>query len=357
MPADLPTTTQGWTLRGVGEQKGLELLTWNTSLPLPKLGPGDVLVKFHAASLNYRDISVTKGTYFLTLKEGCVPGADGVGEVLAVGERVVRFRPGDKVMAYLFQTGYYGGASPALEADSTSLGAAVDGTFREHGVFDQEGLVHMPAALSWEQGAAIMGAYATAWNCLTGGAHPLRVGDCVLVQGSGGVSVAALQLAVAAGAIVIATTSSDDKAAMLKQLGASHVINYKRETAWGAAAKKLSPGGLGCAHVIDIVGTPDSFRQSLDAVARGGEIDVVGFLEMGFEEPGPSLFETLLRACTVRGIMLGSRQQLEEVNAALAAGGIVPVVDRRVFELRELREAYQYMTDQRHFGKVVVNIA
>lgn len=289
-----------------------------------------------------------------------MPGVDGVGEVLAVGERVVRFRPGDKVMTYLYQTGFHGGKFPVPEDNSTTIGGALDGSFREHGVFNQEGLVHMPATLSWEQGAGLASTFVTAWNALMGGARPLRVGDCVLVQGSGGLSIAALQLAVATGAVVIATTSSDDKAAALKQLGASHVINYKRDAAWGATAKKLSPGGQGCSHVINVVGSQDSFRQSLEGVARGGEIVVVGNLEAsgaGSGSGGPTFLDTIFKLCTVRGILLGSRHQLEEVSAAVLARGIVPVIDPRVFELRELREAYQYLEDQRHFGKVVVRIS
>jgi NADPH:quinone reductase-like Zn-dependent oxidoreductase len=288
-----------------------------------------------------------------------VPGADGAGEVLAVGERVVRFRPGDKVMAYLYQTGFHGGTIPTPEADSTTVGAAVDGSFRKHGVFNQEGLVHMPTALSWEHGAALAATFVTAWSFLMGGARPLRFGDCVMVQGSGGLSIAALQLAVAAGAAVIATTSSDEKATALKQLGASHVINYKSDASWGATAKSLSPGGLGCTHVLDVIGSQASFRQSLDAVARGGEIGVAGFLGMsgnGNGSGGPTFLDTFFKACTVRAVIFGSRHQLEEVSAAVGARSIVPVVDQRVFELRELREAYQYLDDQRHFGKVVVKI-
>ncbi|KAH8887966.1 zinc-binding dehydrogenase [Thozetella sp. PMI_491] len=354
-----PKTTQGWELHGLGKKSGWDALKWNSAMPLRELGPTEVLVKLHAVSLNYRDIAIIEGTYPFPVDEGVVPGSDGAGEIIAVGDRVSRFRVGDKVVAYLFQTGYFSGSAPNPEAMAASIGSTLDGTFREHGVFDQEGLVAMPSRLRYEEGAVIQGTFATVWNCLMGGGRPLHAGDCVLVQGSGGISLAALQFAVAAGATVIATTSSEGKAKKLRELGASHVINYKHDVEWGATAKKLSPGCVGCTHVIDVAGDPKSFKQSLEAVAPGGEIEVVGFLATASAggEPGPSLLETLLKGCTVRGIQSGSRQQLEEVSRVIDATGTKPVFDPHIFELRDLKNGYQYLADQKHFGKVVIRIS
>lgn len=216
----------------------------------------------------------------------------------------------------------------------------------------------MPSGLTYEQGSALGGPYLTAWNILTGGARPIRTGDSVLVQGSGNVSIAVLQLARAAGAQVIATTSSDEKGAKLTELGATHVINYNQDKNWGTAAKKLSPGGLGCSHVVDVIGRADSFKESLEAVAAGGEIQVAGFLDTESKGVvGPTFLDTLLRNCTVRGIASGSRHQFEEVVRVIESGKIMPVIDRRLFELADLKAAYQYLDAKKHFGKVVIKIA
>ena len=286
------------------------------------------------------------------------PGSDGAGEVIHVGERVTRFQPGDKVLAFLFQTDYFSNMPLTPTALQSSIGGAVDGTFREYGIFDQQGLVRMPSTLTYEQGATLGGAYLTAWNVLTGGARAIRTGDCVLVQGAGNVSIAVIQLDLAAGASAIATTSSQEKAAKLAELGATHVINYNQDKKWGTAAKNLSPGGLGCSHVVDVIGRADSFKESLEAVAAGGEIQVVGFLDTVTKQgiTGPTFLDTLLRNCTVRGIASGSRQQFEEVLRAVELRKISPVIDRRLIYLSDLKAGYQYLNDKQHFGKVIVKI-
>jgi NADPH:quinone reductase-like Zn-dependent oxidoreductase len=270
----------------------------------------------------------------------------------------VRFRPGDKVLTYTWQTGYFGGTHPGYGAETADMGVVADGTFREHGVFNQEGLVHMPDNLSFEEGAALNIAYVTAWNALMGGTRPLRVGDTVLVQGTGGVSVAALQLAVAAGATVIATTSSAEKEAFLTGLGARHVINYKQDSEWGATAKKLSPRGLGCTKVIEIGGGQGTCRQSFNSLALGGEIEVIGFLahleETG--QQGPSFFETILRSATIRGFRGGSREQFDELCRVIESRDIRPAIDPRIFQLVELKSAYQHLWERKQVGKVVISI-
>ncbi|KAL2209430.1 NAD(P)-binding protein [Sarocladium strictum] len=360
MTAQVPKTTGSWRvhLKVDPAQPDTDSLRWHSKVPLRQLGPTDVCVKLHAASLNFRDLAIIRGAYPLPMNDGVVPGCDGVGEVIAVGENVRRFSIGDKVMPYLFSANWMGGNAPPEIARHTALGGTVDGTFTEHGVYDQEGLVAMPSNLTWAEGASLQGTFATAWNALMGGAQKLRVGDSVLVQGSGTVSLSTLQLAAAAGAIVIATTSSKAKAEKLKALGATHIINYNEEPEWGAAAKRLSPGGRGVKFVTEVVGSPYSYRQSLEALAAGGEMIVVGFMgEPGASEKAqPSFLEAMIKPCTIRGVQLSSRLQLEELCRAIEGRGIKPFYDEKTFELKDLKRAYQYLADQKNFGKVVVTI-
>ncbi|KAL4814826.1 hypothetical protein BDW67DRAFT_176797 [Aspergillus spinulosporus] len=325
--------------------------------PSPPLGPSDVLVKFHAAAMNFRDLAIVRGFYPRPTTPGVIPGADGAGEVVATGSRVKRFQPGQRVIPFGYQSGYFGGTVSSAEAASTAIGGAVDGTFREYGVFDQQGLVSMPNNLTYEEGCSIMGAGLTAWNALMGGSNPVRLGDCVLTQGTGGVSLAAIQFALAAGAVVIATTSSEEKAKKLESLGVHHIINYKKDPDWGTTAKLLSPRGLGCTHVIE-VGGQNTMKQSLKCVAPGGEIAVIGFLagQGTVKEGDPSMLEALSRMCSIRGIEVGSRLQFEEMIRVMETVGIKPILDQRRFSLEQLKDAYQYLWEQKHFGKVVVKI-
>ncbi|KAI4243917.1 MAG: hypothetical protein L6R42_010612, partial [Xanthoria sp. 1 TBL-2021] len=195
----------------------------------------------------------------------------------------------------------------------------------------------------------------TAWNGLYGlESKALKPGDTVLTQGTGGVSIFALQFARAAGARVIATTSSASKADTLRKLGADTVINYKDDPDWGETAKKASPHGLGVDHILE-VGGPKTMAQSLKAVKPEGVISIIGFLG-GMSKEQPSFLECLNNIVTVRGVLVGSRLQFENMNEAIDANGIKPVVDEKVFSLEELKDAYQYMWDQKHFGKLTVKI-
>ena len=213
----------------------------------------------------------------------------------------------------------------------------------------------MPSTLNFQQGSTLPCAAVTAWNALYGvDSKSLKPGDTVLTQGTGGVSVFALQFAKAAGARVIATTSSDAKAEVLKRLGADHVINYKTDQNWGETAKKATPGGVGCAHVVE-VGGPQTMAQSLKAIRPEGIISIIGFLG-GYSKDQPTFLECLQNICTVRGVLVGSRQQFEQMNAAIDANNIKPVVDEKVFSLEETKEAYQYMWEQKHFGKLTIKI-
>lgn len=344
-----PSTTKQWTVEG---KNGFDSLKWDEKAPVPTLGAKDVLVKFHAASLNFRDLAIPKGKYPFPIKEGVVPGSDGAGVVEAVGANVTRFKVGDKV-ATLFNQGHLAGSlNPAVL--STGLGGSMDGTLREYGTFDEQGLVNMPKNLNFFEASTLPCAALTAWNALYG-LKPLQPGQTVLTQGTGGVSIFALQFAKAAGARVIATTSSSEKADLLRKLGADHVINYKETPNWGEQAHSLSPGGLGVEHVVE-VGGPTTLKESLKAIKIDGVISIIGFIG-GFSKDQPSFLDCLNNICTVRGLLVGSRQQFEDMNAAIEVNDIHPIVDEKIFTLPELKDAYQYMFDQKHFGKMAIKIA
>jgi len=213
----------------------------------------------------------------------------------------------------------------------------------------------MPTNLNFLEASTLSCAALTAWNGLYGlESRALKPGQWVLTQGTGGVSIFAVQFAKAAGARVIATTSSAAKAETLKKLGADHVINYKDTSNWGEEAKKLT-GGAGVQHVIE-VGGPSTMAQSLKAIAIDGVISIIGFIG-GMSKDQPTFLDCLTNMCTVRGILVGSRLQMEDMCAAIEANDLHPVVDEKVFKLQELREAYEYMWEQKHFGKLTVKVA
>ena len=282
-----------------------------------------------------------------------VPGSDGAGTVVATGPRVSRFQKGDRVLTLFSQSHLAGSITPSDTL--TGLGGKLDGTLRQYGAFEESGLVHMPSTLDFQQGSTLPCAALTAWNALYGvESKSLKPGDTVLTQGTGGVSMFALQFAKAAGARVISTTSSDAKAETLKKLGADHVINYKTDENWGETAKEATPHGIGCAHVVE-VGGPRTMAQSLKAIRPEGTISIIGFVG-GYSKDQPTFLDCLNHICTVRGILVGSRQQFEQMNEAIDANGIKPVVDEKSFSLEDTKEAYQYMWDQRHFGKLTIKI-
>lgn len=277
-----------------------------------------------------------------------IPGTDGAGEVVAVGSHVRGFQIYDRVVVVYYPELCHGNA-PTLEQMRVSLG-----TFRYHAIFTQNALIQIPSNLSYAEAATLPCSALTAWNALHGNT-PLKAGDYVLAQGTGGVSLFAILFALAAGAIVIATTSSPEKAQRLQQMGVHHVLNYRDDPNWGESARHLTRDALGCQRVIE-VGGPQTIKQSFKCVARGGEIDVIGFLAgQGHAEDGPTFLEPLLQACLVRGIEVGNWVQFEEMNRAIEAYNIKPVVDQRVFSCKDLKEAYTYVWNQHHFGKVVLS--
>ncbi|KAJ8116436.1 hypothetical protein OPT61_g2129 [Boeremia exigua] len=345
-----PSTTKQWKIQG---DDGFNALKFDESAPIPKIGDKDVLVKINGASLNYRDLIIPKGKYPFPQKDDVIPGSDGAGVVESVGSGVTRFKPGDRVVT-LFNSGHLGGS---LDASSlaTGLGGAVDGTLRQYGVFDEQGLVAAPQNLNDLEASTLSCAGLTAWNALYGlESRALKPGQWVLTQGTGGVSIFALQFAKAAGARVIATTSSASKAETLKKLGADHIINYRETPNWGEKAKEIT-GGVGVQHVVE-VGGPTTMAQSLKAIAIDGVITIIGFIG-GMEKNQPTFLETLTNICTVRGILVGSRLQMEDMVRAIEANNLHPVVDEKVFELKDLKEAYEYMWDQKHFGKLTIKVS
>ncbi|KAL2132947.1 hypothetical protein VTI74DRAFT_3137 [Chaetomium olivicolor] len=343
----LQTSQKQWLIEGTG--KGFETLIYQDA-PVPQVGDNDVLVKMRGASLNYRDLLIPQGKYIFPLALPIVAGSDGAGEVVSVGSKVTKFKPGDKVVT-LFNQGHQAGPID-VAASKTGLGGCIDGTLRQYSAFNQDGLVRMPANMDYVEAATLTCAALTSWNALYG-LRRLKKGETVLVQGTGGVSLFALQFAKAAGATVIATTSSAKKAEILKKLGADHVINYREDPHWGETARKLTPRGEGVEHVIE-VGGEGTMTQSLHAIKMEGIISVIGLLTGA--QPKDNIMETLSRLCTIRGVYVGSKEQMEEMVEAMEQHDIHPVVDGTVFTLEKAKEAYEYMWAQKHFGKVGIKI-
>jgi NADPH:quinone reductase-like Zn-dependent oxidoreductase len=330
----------------IHDTKGLDGLAPD-DLPSPAPGQGEVLVRVRAVSLNYRDLLVIKGSYSRNLPLPMVPCSDGAGEVAAVGPGVTGFKPGDRVAGCFF-SGWNSG--PLTEAaGKTALGGAVDGMLVEEKVLPAEGLVAIPGHLSFEQAATLPCAGVTAWNALveSGGVRP---GETVLVQGTGGVSLFALQFARMAGAGVIATSSRDDKLQRARDLGAMAGINYKTTPEWGNAVRALA-GGSGVDHVVE-VGGAGTLGQSLKAVKVGGHVALIGVLS-GVGEA--NLTPILMKNVRVQGIYVGSRAMFEAMNRAIDAHRLQPVVDR-VFPFDQARQAYAHLESGGHFGKVVIRV-
>lgn len=307
---------------------------------------GEVLVRVHAVSLNFRDLAILRGRYPRKALPGLIPVSDAAGEVVAVGEGVRAFAVGDRVMG-AFHPRWFGGEMPAT-IQTDSYGAESDGWLCELKAVSQEAVVRLPDGLSYEEGCTLPCAGLTAWTALSGPA-PIRAGRTVLVQGSGGVSIFALQLARAVGATVIATTSSAGKAEQLKALGAAEVVNYAEDPEWGRSVRKLT-GGRGVDRVVE-VGGPGTIAQSLRAVAVGGEIASIGFLST--ENPGIDFFQMKTSGASFRNITVGDRNGLLELARVVGATGLKPIVDR-VFAFDEARAAFAHLESGAHLGKVVI---
>jgi NADPH:quinone reductase-like Zn-dependent oxidoreductase len=314
----------------------------------PIAGPGQVLVRMHAASLNFRDVAVMHGRYNPKLKMPMSPLSDGAGVVEAVGEGVTTFASGERVIGTFFQ-GWTDGRIDK-KASWTALGGGISGVLSEYIVFEEDGLVKTPAHLTDVEASTLPCAALTAWHALFE-EGPHFAGDVALVLGTGGVSLFALQFAKQAGLKVIVTSSSDEKLERARKLGADETINYKTTPDWEEAARKLT-GGAGVDHVIEVGGS-DTLPRSLRAVRMGGTVSVIGVLSGAGDTVGPRAI--LMNSLRVQGIYVGSRAMFERMNRAIEAGKLKPVVDQ-VFPFEDAAEAYRYMESQKHFGKICISI-
>ncbi|KAJ4264291.1 hypothetical protein NW762_005487 [Fusarium torreyae] len=350
----LPQHTRAWKIRGSGPDDGSSALHWEEAVPLPKISEGDVVVKFHAWSINYPELAIANGTFpWLPKKVPEIPGSDAAGEIIGVGKNVRDLKVGDRVFP-IYYPFFESGMAPNEETSDDVPGLLATGVLCEYVVFNERKLAKAPHNLSYEETASLVCSGLTAWNALYG-LNPIKPGSWVLVQGTGGVSMYAIKFALAAGASVVATTSSDAKADSLKHLGVQHVLNYKEDSTWGETARALTPRGLGFDHIIE-VGGQSTIKQSFKAVARGGSIDVIGFLSGHENDPdAPSCIQPLLNACIVRGVEVGSREQVREMVKAIEAQNIKPVLDHVTFTLHELPEVYKRVWAGKHTGKAVIS--
>ncbi len=316
-------------------------------LPTPAPGPGEVLIKVKAVSLNYRDLLISKGLYNPKLPLPRIPLSDGAGEVTATGAGATRFKPGDRV-AGCFMPAWTAGPIDDSKARST-LGSEIDGTLAEEVVMPEEGLVPIPEHLSFEEAATLPCAAVTAWHAVVESGR-IKPGDTVLTLGTGGVSIFALQFAKMAGARVIATSSHDDKLARLREMGASDLINYKTTPEWDRQVFALTQS-RGVDHVVE-VGGAGTLSRSIRAVRRGGHIALIGVLSgLGNVDPMP----ILMKALRVQGIYVGSRTMFEAMNRAITVGQLHPVIDR-VFEFQDAIAALKHLESGSHFGKVAIRV-
>ena len=315
-------------------------------LPDPTPGPGEVLIRVHACSINYRDFLVAAGQYFGgALKAPAVPLSDGTGQVVAVGPGVTRFSEGDRVQSSFFLNWQDG--PPNL---SGALGDGMSpGMLAEHVVLPERGVVPMAATLDYAEAACMPCAGVTAWNALYEGPRALVPGMRVLVLGSGGVSMLALQLARAGGCEVFATSSSDAKLERVRELGAAHTVNYRTTPEWGPWVAQ----NLGGVDKVVEVGGAGTAEQSMAALRTHGEVAMIGVLE---PEGGPNPRGLMTTAGTMRGIFVGSVAMAERLNAAVDANGIKPLIGAR-FPFEQAKEAYAHAWGPDSFAKTVIELA
>ena len=327
-------------------QTGIDALR-QIEAPTPKPGRGQVLVKVAACSLNYRDFAIATGRYRSPTRANVIPLSDGAGVVVETGADVTKVKAGDRVMGCFFQRWQGGEAGPDTQA--SALGGGLDGMLAEYAMLEEDGVVITPPHLSDREAATLPCAALTAWHALVehGGLTP---GQTILVQGTGGVSIFALQFARMAGATVIATSSSDEKLAHARRLGATHGVNYRANPDWDMAAVEWT-GGRGVDQVVE-VGGPGTFARSLGAIRVGGKVSLIGVLS-GMAEINPGMI--LAKRASVQGISVGSTQMFEAMARAISANTLKPVVDR-VFPFEQAADAYRYLQSQAHFGKIVIDI-
>ena len=334
---------RAWQVEGAFGRDHLRLVERDE----PQPGPGELLLRLRATALNYRDLLMVEGRYNPRQPLPLVPCSDGVGEVVAMGDGVRGFAVGDRVCP-LFAPRWLAG-EPNRERLRSTLGGPLDGTLRERMTVAAESVVRPPAHLSDVEAACLPCAAVTAWSALVEHGR-LRAGETVLVLGTGGVSLFALQIALLHGARVIVTSSSDEKLARARALGAVETVNYVREPAWGKRVRELS--GEGVDHVVE-VGGAGTLAESLRAVRLGGTIHLIGVLAAG--EAPLSIVPVFMQQVRIQGVLVGHRESFAALNRALALHRVKPVVDR-VFPFSELPAAFDHLASGAHFGKVCVQL-
>jgi NADPH:quinone reductase-like Zn-dependent oxidoreductase len=337
--------------------KAYELLKGSTSLaglrqterPDTTPGPHEVLIRIRAVSLNYRDHLIVTGQYFSgVVDRDIIPLSDGAGEVVSIGAGVSRFQQGDRVAGTFFQV-WKDGPKTSLPP---ALGVPLDGTLVEYIVLHEDGVVALPRSLSFEQAATLPCAGVTAWNALMVIGNRVKAGDTVLCQGTGGVSMLALQFAAAAGARVIITSSSDKKLKRALALGASDGINYKTHPDWAKEALRLT-SGRGVDHIVEIGGA-GSLSLSYQALGFGGKIGLIGFLSAPGGDSNPA--SLMMKAGSLWGVGVGNTTSFEDLNRAIDVNGIKPVVDA-VYAFDDAAKAFNRQASGDFFGKIVIALA
>ncbi len=328
------------------DNTGLDALTL-IEHPEPQPGYGQIVVRVRATSLNYRDLIIGKGQN-PSIAFPVVPMSDGAGDVVAVGDGVTRVKVGDRVAGIFFQDWQAGEISKSIM--KSALGGEIDGMLSQSVVLNQNGVVILPNHLSYEEGSTLPCAAVTAWHGLVTRGK-LKAGDTVLILGTGGVSIFALQFAKLHGARAIVTSSSDQKLEQAKAMGADAVINYKLRPDWESEVYELT-NSVGVDHVVE-VGGAGTLEKSIKAVRYGGRISLIGVLTgfAGTINPQPILGKSI----TLQGIYVGSREMFEAMNRAIAQAQLKPVIDR-VFPFTEARAAYDYLESGAHFGKIVIRL-
>ncbi|KAJ1311857.1 hypothetical protein OPQ81_010318 [Rhizoctonia solani] len=351
--SSIPTTAQAWRFpvdhRTWDGHKSLELRKVKISPPKR----GEVLVRLHAAALNYSKVMYA-GPYTTGPDgQGLIPSCDGAGEVIAVGEDVTQWKKGDRVHSLFFETWFDGPLKD--EHMSLTVGAGTTGCLAQYRIFDAKALLPIPPHLTYEEAATIPCAALTAWQSFFEKC-PITKDSTVLVLGSGGVSVFGAQLAKAAGARVIVTTSSKDKETKYKALGVDEIINYREVSEWSKKVMELT-GGRGVEQVLE-VGGQGTLVQSLKSVERAGFVHVIGVVAQGdpaggnIQDPALTL---LFGQATMSGILVGSKVMCERLDAFMTQHNIKPVIDR-VFGWTEVIDALDYQLAGSHFGKIVIKI-
>lgn len=330
--------------------RGLEGLE-RIERPEPVAGPGQVVVRMRSTSLNARDQAIVAGLYMGRgpVTRDTVPLSDGAGEVIAIGAGVARFAVGDRVASCFFPTWFDG--PPSAAVFSRQLGSSEDGTLSEYVTGDAESFVRIPEHLSFDEAATLPCAAVTVWNAffVTG---RIRPGDSVLLLGTGGVSLFAVQFARLAGARVFITSSSDEKLRLAQTLGATDTINYHTTPDWERVVLDRT-AGRGVDHVLE-VGGPVTLRRSLGAVRIGGTVTLLGVVAGGGGQP--NVLPMIGKTIRLQGLLVGSRAMFEDMNRAVVAAALHPHIDR-VFSFDEAVDAYRYQLSGRHSGKIVIRIA